>query len=238
MKKRIFAFAAVSVLLFTAAAVADTVTIDAITSEWDNIRDQDGQLRPEWHSDPPYEVNWPGGIIRWDSAVTPLLVPTDMPFLLGTFAHHNKLRDDAVTLTTVDRNLSIGNFESPGMINTIVQFSLDATIDDLDPCPYPTTVGRGCSDLVTLSDFFYNEQITDNGGNLYYLSLLGFSRDGGNTFDYSHVTPEYFTDVLNLYAIITNEPLSPATVPEPASMLLLSAGLGGVGLTIWRKRKK
>ncbi|MDR0842112.1 MAG: PEP-CTERM sorting domain-containing protein [Acidobacteriota bacterium] len=246
MKKRIFAFAAVGMLLFTAAAVADTVTIDAITGEWSNAIDEFGQPRPEWiynglsnPGDVSGIVEWGESAFEWYSAITPLLVPTGMPFRLGTFSHINMPMDEsAVTLGSVNLNLSIGNFENPSTINTTVQFSLDATMDNLNPCPYPTYGRYGCSDLVTISDFFYDEQITDNGGNLYYLSLLGFSNDEGNTFTYSYVTQEYMAGNPRLYAIVTNEPLSPATVPEPASMLLLSAGLGGVCLTIWRKKKK
>ena len=83
-------------------------------------------------------------------------------------------------------------------------------------------VGVNCAnDLVTV-DTFLNAYFTYEGED-YYFSLLGFSQDGGLTFDAEYSTVENQANTAVLYGKITETP-----IPEPITLLLLGLGLVGV----------
>ncbi|HEY7819618.1 MAG TPA: PEP-CTERM sorting domain-containing protein, partial [Vicinamibacteria bacterium] len=70
------------------------------------------------------------------------------------------------------------------------------------------------------------------GTDTFFFNLLGFSTDGGLTFNNVFTSPEGGSNSASLYGQIT---LSP--IPEPVSLLLLTTGLAAVALSERRRRK-
>ena len=70
------------------------------------------------------------------------------------------------------------------------------------------------------------------GTDLYFFNLLGFSVDGGVTFQSVFSSPEGGHNSALLYGQLTTEPV----VPEPASLLLLGGALTAVATRLRRAR--
>jgi len=70
------------------------------------------------------------------------------------------------------------------------------------------------------------------GSDLYFFNLLGFSVDGGLTFQSVFSSPEGGHNSALLYGQLTREQV----VPEPANLLLLGGGLTALATRLRRAR--
>jgi hypothetical protein len=158
----------------------------------------------------------------------------NQPFNLGTFTHINQIVQAAISSVVYD--LAFKTDGNPSNFTTSLLFNHNET--DNDPagglCEGNTTAGLnngGCDDFVTVSPLL--NAIITSGVDTYYFSLLGFSTDGGVTFNDAFRSPENSTNSADLYAILTSKPFNP--VPEPTTLVLLGTGLMGLA-TATRRR--
>jgi hypothetical protein len=153
------------------------------------------------------------------------------PFLLGTFEHVNQ-PIFGTPLGSIDYNFSFDTNGIPANLATSFHFVHDETPNDL-PCdagPEGASISV-CDDFVTVSTLGINQLITV-GTDVYFFNLLGFSKDGGATIRTGFQSQENGTSRAGLYGVVTAQP-----IPEPSTLLLLLAGLGGITAATRRMRR-
>jgi PEP-CTERM motif len=150
---------------------------------------------------------------------------TGVLFDLGTLFHYNNpINGSTPTSLTLSLSTNVSG-ATPAAQGFAFGFTVDETpnVGPVGACPYPSTVP--CSDKIT----FTNIDTTNSfslGGNPYTMILVGFSTDGGVTVTNSFISNENATNSAHLYA----EFVAPFVVPEPATLLVLGAGLLGLGV--------
>ena len=152
-------------------------------------------------------------------------ITPDTNFFLGMFEHINEPITSGTAITSVDYKLSFDTNGVPMDLMTTLIFDHNETPNNGNPYE-ATTPGinvNGCADIVTVASAGLSSPIVVNGDN-YYFDLLGFSRDGGTTFDLSFESAERGHTRVGLYGIVRSVP-----VPEPITSLLLGMGLIGLG---------
>ena len=170
-------------------------------------------------------------------------VPLDTNVLLGTFVHINEPIRRGRSITSVDYDLGFATNGVPVSLSTTLMFEHYETYNRADPCADggPNYVGinsNGCADIVTVLPAVLNSPI-DVGGEIFFFNLLGFSLDGGLTFDSQFVSAEHGNNTVELYGVVGQPTLvrllsePPTAVPEPSTFALLFAGLIGL---VWRSR--
>ena len=148
---------------------------------------------------------------------------TDVPILLGTFTHFNEVIP-VPNLSGVDLAFQFDTNGAPALVAALFPFAHNET-------PNSTGTSPADDDIVTITTPLVNIPITV-GTDVYFFNLLGFSIDGGGTFDSVFQSPEGGTNTAALYGLLTTEPL-----PEPGVLALLGVGLMAAARQLRRRRK-
>ena len=146
------------------SASAADITYSSVTGGW---RDPVDNLPGSQPGDPVITNGNPTSIIRWGDTMgtpqsgydftatmpPPFTLPGPIPFFsLGTFTHRNFEVDDP-SLTSVQLDvvlaISVDGAPRPPLTFTFT-FNHVETPNNLNPCPYPTPPGEGCTDRVTI----------------------------------------------------------------------------------------
>jgi hypothetical protein len=142
---------------------------------------------------------------------------TGVPILLGVFTHFNEVIP-VPNLTGVDLAFEFDTNGVPVLVSAVFPFAHDET-------PNLTGTTPADDDIVTITTPLVNIPITV-GLDTYFFNLLGFSIDGGVTFDSVFQSPEGQSNTAALYGQLTTRP-----VAEPGLLTLF-----GVSLTVTARR--
>lgn len=240
MKKKIAILVGLMLVVSAGNVLADPLDITDIVGGWlnaqpggttnltiNNVANQ-GTDTVRW-GDPATANGQSGYNFTPGGDITPVLL--DTPFLLGTFEHVNQ-PIFGTAIASIDYNFGFATNGVPMNLSTVFHFTHNET-PNAEPCaagPEGPSLSV-CDDFVTVSTTGINQLITV-GGDVYYFNLLGFSKDGGNTIRTGFQSQEGGTSRAGLYGIVTAQP-----IPEPSTLLLVLAGLGGITATARRMRK-
>ena len=171
-------------------------------------------------------------------------------FSLGSFDYHNgKTRQDNISQVNFHIDMGIDGFMqmTTGTIGTAYldfTMSMNNTNDNNDPVASADSVWVSAVDVgMTMPDGTQAYMAYDFstgmdmliGGEYYNFMLMGFSRDGGATFESQATSFENETSSAEIYAMIS--PLDMTPVPVPAAVWLMGSGLMGlIGLGLHRKK--
>jgi hypothetical protein len=147
----------------------------------------------------------------------------DVPLLLGTFTHFNEVIP-VPNLTGVDLAFGFDTNGVPGSASALFTFAHNET-------PNNTGTSPADDDIVTITTPIVNIPITV-GTDVYFFNLLGFSVDGGVTFENVFSSVEGGDNSALLYGQLTTNP-----IPEPASLLLFGGALSAVAARLRRSRR-
>jgi len=226
------------------AAMGATISLDAVVGVWSNTTGgtnvtentvSAGYNRVLWGI-PATSAGRSG--LGFQGATAPS-ISLMSPFLIGNLQHYNRPIELGTAASSTQLNLGVslsidGNPVSEGPFN--FQFLIDETRNSA-PCAYPSTPGNPCADQITFTNLTTSSAFSI-GGVDYVLELLGFSNDGGATLASNFISQENANNIIGLYGKLTaREPDNPQPIPEPASMVMIGAGLAGLGL-IRRRRAK
>ena len=169
-------------------------------------------------------------------------------FSIGSFDYHNaQTNRDNISAVNFRVDMTIDGFMqmSTGVMgSTYLEFtmSIDNTNDSSNPLASADSVWvsavnvgmtvPGGSSVLMPYDFTTGMDMMI-GGEYYNFMLMGFSTDGGSTFESQAIVLENTTINSEIFAIIT--PLT--TVPVPAAVWLMASGLMGL-LGLGYRRKK
>jgi uncharacterized repeat protein (TIGR01451 family)/fimbrial isopeptide formation D2 family protein len=182
-----------AILAFAATpAAAATITYVSVTGIWHDPTDNVPGVQP---GDPVITNGAPTSIIRWgttsgtpqsgyDYTTTvppPITLPGTGPlFTLGTFTHRNfEVGDPSLTSVLLDVVLVLDVDGVPtGPLTFTFKFNHEETPNNLNPCPYPTPPGEGCTDRVTIISSAAPTTFKVDG--VDYTLSMGFTDSNGN----------------------------------------------------------
>jgi len=243
MKKLLIALATLALasvtLVPTGSALAAEITFVSVVGSW---RDPVDTLPGSQPGDPAITNGDPVSSISWGTTagsqsgydfIATLPPPFDLPgpipyFSLGTFQHRNFTVDepwlvsaelDVVLMLAVDGVLT-------GPLNFTFTLNHDETPNNLDPCPYPTPPGEGCTDRVTI--VASADPTTFNVDGVDYTLSMSFL-DNGSPVD-EFITRE--GDTVNASGLVGEFTLPPGltvTKSGPATMRVAEWGSFVIG---------
>jgi len=243
--KKLFIILAVLALASVAlvpsgSAFAAEITFVSVVGTWRDPVDSMPGVQPGdpaiTNGDPISSVSWgttTGQQSGYDFIAT-LPPPFDLPgaipfFSLGTFQHRNFVVDEPwLTSVELDVVLVLAVDGVPtGPLSFTFTLNHDETPNDLDPCPYPTPPGDGCTDRVQI--VASADPTTFNVGGVDYTLDMSFL-DNGSPVD-EFITAE--GDIVNSTGLVGEFTLPPGltvTKTGPATMRLAEWGNFVIGV--------
>src|SRR5215831_12002118 len=218
---------ALLVSVLTGSAYASQITIISVTGNWHNAVSNNPSL-PQGqpvivNGVPTSSINW-GNTSGQQSGYDftrqipgpQTLPPAPTPlFPLGTFSHRNWPISDP-TLTQVQLDvvllLSVDGVQT-GPLTFTFTFHHEETPNNLNPCPYPTPPGEGCTDRVTFTSS--PTPTTFRVGGVDYTLAMSFVDSNGTPVS-EFITRENNINTANLVGQFT---LPPPTVTSPTLVL-------------------
>jgi hypothetical protein len=223
MRKLTIALACCVLALAASPVNAAPINITAITGVW--VNPVGGQNLTGVGTS---NVTWGDGVAP-DSGYTfaagPNInsAPTATPLYLGLFTHHNEPIPSGSAISAIDLSFGFTTNGVPLSVGATFKFNHNETPNQ-EPCAAGSV--SICDDYVTIVQPIVNQLITV-GSTAYYFNLLGFSKDGGATFNTTFQSREGFSNDASLYGTLA---LQPTVVPEPASLLLIGSGLAAAAI--------
>lgn len=221
-------------LVPTGSAFAAEITFVSAVGSWRDPVDSVPGVQPGdpviVNGDPISSISWgvtTGQQSGYDFIATlppPFTLPGPIPyFSLGTFQHRNFVVGEPWLVSAeLDVVLVLAVDGVPtGPLNFSFTLNHDETPNNLDPCPYPTPPGEGCTDRVTI--VASAEPTTFNVDGVDYTLEMSFL-DNGSPVD-EFITRE--GDIVNSSGLVGQFTLPPgltATKTGPAMMRLGELG--------------
>ena len=150
-------------LIPAGSALAAEITFQSAVGFWRDAQDNVPGSQPGdpiiTNGDPTSSISWgttTGSQSGYDFIATlpaPFELPGPIPFFsLGTFQHRNfEVGDPFLTSAQLDVVLVLAVDGVPtGPLTFTFTLNHEETPNNLDPCPYPTPPGDGCTDRVTI----------------------------------------------------------------------------------------
>ncbi|MDH3374505.1 MAG: choice-of-anchor K domain-containing protein, partial [Gammaproteobacteria bacterium] len=239
MMKKLFIILAVSILASVAMvpagnAWAAEITFVSVVGSWRDPVDTVPGSQPGdpviVNGDPIASISWgttTGPQSGYDFIATlppPFTLPGPIPyFSLGTFQHRNFVVGEPWLVSAeLDVVLVLAVDGVPtGPLNFTFTLNHDETPNNLDPCPYPTPPGEGCTDRVTI--VASADPTTFNVDGVDYTLEMSFL-DNGSPVD-EFITRE--GDTVNSSGLVGEFTLPPGltvTKAGPATMRLAEWG--------------
>ena len=219
----------------TGSALAAEITFVSVVGSWRDPVDNVPGVQPGdpaiTNGDPISSISWgttagtPQSGYDFIATLPPLFtLPGPIPyFSLGTFQHRNfSVGDPSLVSAELDVVLVLAVDGVPtGPLTFTFTLNHDETPNNLDPCPYPTPPGDGCTDRVTI--VASADPTTFNVGGVDYTLEMSFL-DNGSAVD-EFITAE--GDIVNSSGLVGEFTLPPGltvTKTGPATMRLAEWG--------------
>ncbi len=237
--KKLFIILAISVLASaalvpTGSALAADITFVSVDGSWrdpvDNVPGNQPGDPVITNGNPISSISWgttAGPQSGYDFIATPpppFTLPGPIPFFsLGTFQHRNfEVGDPSLVSAELDVVLVLAVDGVPtGPLTFTFTLNHEETPNNLDPCPYPTPPGDGCTDRVTI--VASADPTTFNVDGVDYTLEMSFL-DNGSPVD-EFITAE--GDIVNSSGLVGEFTLPPGltvTKTGPATMRLAEWG--------------
>ncbi|MGH0035492.1 MAG: OmpA family protein [Myxococcota bacterium] len=164
------------------ASAAQVITFNSAVASWRDAQDNVPGNQP---GDPVITNGVPTSSISWGGA-TPqsgydvtITIPDPTQFPVADFTHRNfTVPDPSLTSVVLDIVIDFDVDGIPfGPLTFTFTFTHEETPNNLDPCPYPTPPGEGCTDRVTFLDAPLPTTFTV-GGKTYTLGMTFLDGDG------------------------------------------------------------
>ena len=222
------------------SALAAEITFQSAVGFWRDAEDNVPGSQPGdpaiTNGDPTSSISWgttTGQQSGYDFIATlpaPFELPGPIPFFsLGTFQHRNfEVGEPFLTSAKLDVVLVLAVDGVPtGPLTFTFTLNHEETPNNLDPCPYPTPPGEGCTDRVTI--VASSDPTTFNVDGVDYTLEMSFL-DNGSPVD-EFITAE--GDIVNSSGLVGEFTLPPGlsvTKSGPATMRIAEWGEFTIGV--------